>query len=243
MNLADVFSFLIDHIEFLFLAVVVPLGAIGGLGWSIINQLDNLTIEPVAGPEAQEIEAYGREAVGADWLAKHGFIWDGAYRSQMTNVYATIALWKQRNSYTHISVIVAEGENVTSKIVIDITSTFGLGYSLTTAGNNEGPMFPVFPGIYQQQFNTWDIERLWQLHTEMEAVVAPSDLRQLKPIENDQTIELITAEIKQQIAYIRSLRFWPFRVLWWYFVNRPRHHNKTVIQRMSREQRRELGID
>lgn len=242
MNLVDIFWFLIRHMELL-LIVLLPVAIVAGVGWLIINQVGNSKIQTVAGPEAERIAEFGIEILGADWLKAHDFVWEGAYRSAIPNVETTFASWKQRDGHTYVSVYQTETPNLTTKTLIDITSTFGKGYSLTTAGTQDGPMLPICPGIYKQHFSTLDIEKLWLLHLEAEAVVAPTDLSQIDPLDSEDPIKLMNEECRRQIDYIKTLWFWPFRVPWWFFVNRPRHLNKTVVDRMGWRERMRLRIE
>ena len=64
--------------------------------------------------------------------------------------------------------------------------------------------------------------RLSDLADDGEILLSP---RAYTAVEDD-----FAAVMSEQLAYIRSLAFWPLRIPWWYFVRRSQRHDKPLAQ-------------
>ncbi len=242
MSLIDVLWFFLPYLDLL-LYIVLPVVVCIGAGWWILRKIEETQIERITGHPADRVRLLGEVLTGPDWLEGHGFEWVGAFRLLLPNVNTRFAAWKQRGDHTYICVYRTKGDNIPGLTTVDIVSIFGKRYGLTTTGSTDGPLLPIGPGCYKQMFDTKNIRRLWELHTDAEAVVAPTDLSTIDPLEYQDFETIIAVAMKDELAFLRSLWFWPFRMPWWYFVNRKRNLNKTVLERMGKRERRRLGIE
>jgi hypothetical protein len=242
MSLIDVLWFLVSYFDLLWY-VVLPVLIVIVAGWWIFKHIGETQIERITGHEADRVRLLGEVLTGPGWLEENNFQWVGAFRFVIPNVNTRFAAWKQHGNHTYICVYRTKGENIPGITTVDIVSIFGRRYALTTTGSSDGPLLPIGPGCYKQMFDTKNIHRLWEVHSDAETIVAPTDLRTIDTLE-DQGFETILKDtIKDELAFIRSLWFWQLRMPWWYFVNRKRNLNKTVMQRMGIRERRRLGIE
>ena len=82
MNLLDLFSFIIAHIDKL-LYVTIAVFALASFGWFVINQSKDPVIQTIEGPEADDVRHIGEELIGTDWLYSHDFQWVGSFLSPL----------------------------------------------------------------------------------------------------------------------------------------------------------------
>ena len=85
------------------------------------------------------------------------------------------------------------------------------------------------PGAYAQSFPNLPAQEAWQRHLEGESQLAQRFgfhwLPLSKPYE-----EILPEALRVRIRYNRSQSFWPFRVLYRYFVTRHRVNNRSIAQ-------------
>ena len=241
MSIVDFFWFIVTYLDLLFY-IAFPVLIAAWAGWFVLKKIEETEIEKITGHLAERVHRLGMVLVGRGWLEEHQFEWIGCYRIVIPNVKMRFSAWKQVGSNTYLCVYRVKAVNLPGKTNVDIVSIFGRRYGLTTAGSDDGPMFPVMPGVYKQYFETRDISHLWSLHTQAEALIAPTDLTRIDPIDKVAFEDMLARAIKDELDFIRSILLWQLRVPWWYFVNRPRHLNKTVLERMGRRERKRLGI-
>lgn len=242
----------------LFLLIAIPaliLLLFAGMvifGWDLIRQLEKLVFVQLTEQEEDQARSRAEEFVYPVWFKKRNFEWIGAYYSQVefsdyhsvtTKVRSCSCVWKQKNLHRYICVHVAKaGYWMPTKVGIDITSLYGDSHSITTVGSDSGPMFPPAPGIYKQIFKSKHIGKLWDWHQETEkllepAIPAPRNRTDKRPFQ-----EVLTKHTREDATHIRTIRFWPLKIPWWYFVNRRRNFNKTAIEQMSPEEKESLGL-
>jgi hypothetical protein len=99
---------------------------------------------------------------------------------------------------------------------------------LDTSNSGSLGLFPR-PGAYAQSFPGISAEETWGRHLEGEAYLSEKfnfpRVRITRPYE-----DLVVSAMRIRMQHNRAQSFWPFRVLYRYFVTRNRIANRTVMQ-------------
>jgi hypothetical protein len=99
---------------------------------------------------------------------------------------------------------------------------------LDTSNSGSLGLFPR-PGAYAQSFPGISAEEVWKRHLEGEEYLTTKFgfpwVRIKMPY-----LQLVAEATRIRMQYARSQSFWPFRVLYRYFVTRHTIRNKTVMQ-------------
>lgn len=99
---------------------------------------------------------------------------------------------------------------------------------LDTGNSGHIGLFPR-PGGYAQNFRNVSCDEVWQRHVEAETYLAKKFgfvwKRLGQPYE-----QILLDAIRLRMKYVRSVPFWPIRVLYRYAITRPRLVNKSVQQ-------------
>lgn len=113
--------------------------------------------------------------------------------------------------------------NTTSEFVTE----FSDDVSLTTTKSRAAFMFPRGYGGFIQSFPTASIWELWDAHLKGEAHLRSTlkfAISECKlPYE-----ERISRGIVKQLAYVRSLSFWPIRGIYWFTIKRFLMSNRPI---------------
>lgn len=101
-------------------------------------------------------------------------------------------------------------------------------YSLETSSSGSLGLFPR-PGAYVQSFPDISAEEIWKRHLEGEEYINKKFgypwVRIKTPF-----LEFILQMLRIKMQHVRSESFWPFRVLYRYFVTRHSIRNKTIME-------------
>jgi hypothetical protein len=97
---------------------------------------------------------------------------------------------------------------------------------MTTASTKDTFTLPQPPGACVQAFPGADLDGLWSRHVaSREAFVRVFG----EPQHHGEDFEsLVLGALKRQAEYVRSLRLWPFRGPWWFFVGRDRKKDRLA---------------
>jgi hypothetical protein len=99
---------------------------------------------------------------------------------------------------------------------------------LDTSSSGSLGLFPR-PGSYAQSFPGVSAEETWGRHLEGEAYLAQKFNFPAAHITRPY-VELVVSAMRMRMQHNRSQSFWPFRVLYRYFVTRNQIANRTVMQ-------------
>jgi hypothetical protein len=99
---------------------------------------------------------------------------------------------------------------------------------LDTSNSGSLGLFPR-PGAYVQSFPNISAQETWQRHLEGEAHLTKKFGFHWVPIKHPYE-ELVVEAMRVRMKFNRSQSFWPFRVLYRYFVTRHRIANRTIMQ-------------
>jgi len=115
------------------------------------------------------------------------------------------------------------------KITFEIESRFDEMTFLETATSGSTGMFPARPGAYKQSFPGATPEQAWQRHLDGEAYLIQKFGIQWRAL-NLPFEQMLIQSLRASMLYVRSIPFYPFLALYWFFVSRQLCRNKTVQQ-------------
>jgi hypothetical protein len=101
---------------------------------------------------------------------------------------------------------------------------------LDTSSSGSLGLFPR-PGSYAQSFPGISAEGTWGRHLEGEAYLAEKFKFPAAQITRPY-VDLVVSAMRIRMQHNRSQSFWPFRVLYRYFVTRNQIANRTVMQQL-----------
>jgi hypothetical protein len=100
---------------------------------------------------------------------------------------------------------------------------------LDTGTSGSTGMFPRRPHQYQQSFPNVTPDEAWRRHLEAENYLASRFGIQLKPLSMPYEQILLKA-MRLRMQFVRSIPFYPFCALYWFFVTRNRMANRSIQQ-------------
>ncbi|HSY19974.1 MAG TPA: hypothetical protein VK815_16640 [Candidatus Acidoferrales bacterium] len=118
------------------------------------------------------------------------------------------------------------------KNTFEIESRFSEDSHLETSNSGSSGMFPARPKVYKQSFPGMTPEQLWQRHLEGEAYAMGKFSIAWHPL-NQPYEQILINSLRMTMNYVRSIPFYPFRALYWYFVTRNLVNNRTIQQQFS----------
>ena len=161
--------------------------------------------------------------IDAQWLMATGFEPAGAFHVERMSGVAGMAVWKLEGERTYICTYLL----VNNQVLFDVVTMLESGM-LTTGKSKDSQLLPYAPGSYMQSF-TATPPVLYRRH--QEGLKTLRQFRNLVPLVGSRAFEEDFSEsMAKQSAYISSLKLWPFRIPWWYFVRRSQRHEKTIAQ-------------
>jgi hypothetical protein len=99
---------------------------------------------------------------------------------------------------------------------------------LDTGTSGNGGLFPR-PGAYAQSLPNLSPQEAWQRHLEGEAYLTKKSGYVWVPLKKPYE-QILPEAMRLRMKYNRTQLFWPFRVLYRYFVTRRRIQNRTIAQ-------------
>jgi len=111
----------------------------------------------------------------------------------------------------------------------EIESRFSEDSHLETSNSGSSGMFPARSKVYKQSYPGVTPEELWQRHLEGEAYLMQKFSIAWRPL-NQPYEQVLTNSLRMTMNYVRSIPFYPFRALYWFFVTRYAVRNKSVQQ-------------
>jgi hypothetical protein len=100
---------------------------------------------------------------------------------------------------------------------------------LDTGTSGSTGMFPQRPHQYEQSFPNASADEAWRRHLEAEPYLIKKFGIQWKPLTVPYEQILLKA-MRLRMQYVRSIPFYPFLALYWYFVSRSRMANRSIQQ-------------
>lgn len=100
---------------------------------------------------------------------------------------------------------------------------------LDTGTSGSIGMFPRRPNQYQQSFPNISPDEAWQHHLEAEAYLMRKFNIQWKSLRMPYE-QILFKATRLQMQFVRSIPFYPFLALYWYFVSRRRMANRSIQQ-------------
>lgn len=157
------------------------------------------------------------------WAEGEGFVWVGAYLFKAT---ATIklAIWQHAEHAAYFCVYQhANGKNT------DFVTILNPHLAVTTGSTKDAMFLPTAPGSFAQAFVGLSLDEMFDRHLVAEQHAMERLGVKVQPL-RDTFEQVLIAAIKKQMAYIRSLPFWPIRAVHWYFVRRSRLTGLSIAE-------------
>lgn len=206
---------------------LVILFAVSASLYRIILQLSKIEkrLRPVSTEDCRE--EYGDLLEDEPWASEQGFEFVGVYLLSVYVGTTRITAWSQPDKHRFFCVYSIEG-----KTTWDFVTEFEGDVSLTTGSTKDGQLMPDAPRSFTQVFEGTPVHGLWSEHVKSEEfLMKASGLRQRsRPISFEDSF---IGGTKAQVAYIRSLPFWPLLGVYWYFVRRHKLKNRSVEQQFQ----------
>ena len=161
-----------------------------------------------------------------NWAQANGFDFLNFYESKIGGTLISMAVWQRPDRPTFMVEYFARSGSQLAR-VIDFATEFADGIDLTTANSSDAQLFPKPPGIYNQTFSKIDLDDQWGLHIEMENYLMDEGQAMLVNIDKNFEQALVES-VKKEAAFVRTIKYWPFRMAWWYFIRKNTRHNLTI---------------
>ncbi|MBN1672015.1 MAG: hypothetical protein JXR37_13330 [Kiritimatiellae bacterium] len=158
------------------------------------------------------------------WATRQGFAVVNGYVFRSTS-RIFMAVW-QRGAESVYFVMYVAAQNQRH---YDFVTLFADEAMLTSGNSYDGALLPPAPDTYVEAFPGQPYPDLWQRHQTAQRFLL--EQRGSTVARADQPFETVLATaVNRQIAHIRSLPFWPFRGLYWWFVRRQKMANRSVAE-------------
>lgn len=102
--------------------------------------------------------------------------------------------------------------------------------SLETATSGSTGMFPMPPHTYKQSFPGVTPDDAWQRHLDAEAYLMERFGLRYRPPLTVPYEQILLKEIRMTMQHVRSIPFYPFRAVYWFFVSRSKAANRSIQQ-------------
>ena len=160
-----------------------------------------------------------------DWAKRNEFDFLGYYIGK-AGPPAFIAVWRRIDRPTFLCHYLLRNQHRVNK-VSEIATEFAFGISLSTANSIDAQLHPKAPGFYHQTFSKITLDEQWYRHIEAENYLMDEGGAQLVNTEESFEDLFLRSEQKQR-KFVRSIPFWPFLILYWFFVRKRLWHGKSI---------------
>jgi hypothetical protein len=157
------------------------------------------------------------------WANQHGFVHDKFFLGHTLIDGSDLlcsAWWNEQNAIWVLSYY-SKG-----KQIYDFVSKLSNGTDITTASSKDAHTLPNPPHKLIQSFADTSFDTLFEKHQ------ATLKLLQSKSIGVDMqktdVIQEVKSSLARQMAYIKTLPFWKYRGVYWYFIRRNLLVNKPI---------------
>lgn len=177
-------------------------------------------LEPVAEPQMD----IAREQA---WAEGEGFVWVGAYLFKATATMK-LAIWQHAEHAAYFCVYQhANGKNT------DFVTILNPHISVTTGSTKDAMFLPTAPGSFAQAFAGLSLDEMFDRHLVAEQHVMDRLSMKVQPL-HDAFEQVLVGAVSRQMAYIRSIPFWPIRAVHWYYIRRSRLTGLSVSEQEQR---------
>lgn len=99
--------------------------------------------------------------------------------------------------------------------------------SLETGTSGSTGMFPAPPRTYKQSFPGVTPDVAWQRHVDAEAYLIERFCLRYRPLTLPYE-QILLNGVRTTTQYVRSIPFYPFRAVYWFFVSRRKANNRSI---------------
>lgn len=195
--------------------------------YRMMLRMSEITLVPVregSGESTQEAET---PTEAGQWAQSNHFEFVGQFNTSIGSQKGSVAAWRHTERPSFFCEYIIIGPNAEMHRAFDLETIFGFNVELNTASTADGHLQPKPGGSYVQSFSEMSFDDRWGEHIKSENYlmdVGGAELVQEEIPFEDHFIE----STREQVEYVRSLRFWPFRWAYWYFVRRRLWHNRSI---------------
>lgn len=199
--------------------ILAPLAVIVVIVYALVLKASNP--ESMLRPLPAGLTPFEQQTISGhrEWLAYYNLQFLTCFQ------YSTIrvAVFQQQGMQRFLSLYFHQ------KLSYSIETYFDDLTSLDTSTSGSVGMFPARPGNYKQSCPGARVDEAWRRHLEAEDYLMKKFGFQFRPLSQSYEQTLMNV-MRLQMQHVRSLRFWPFRAIYWYHVNRSRMANKSIQQ-------------
>ena len=195
-------------------------------GSQSVLSLGDAGLEPLGDEEARECltSVISQGVVDTQWAADHDFQPTGAYTATNLPGEIKVVVWTRANEPTYLCVYVIPEMDAEMDFVTVCDEKI-----LTTGTTKDGQLLPNTPESWLQTFSRSSASELWSRH--QDALNYLSDVASFQPDKCTPNLQdHFACAMRRQAEHVRSLRLWPLRMPYWYFVRRNTRHNKSIRQ-------------
>ncbi len=210
-------------LELLILLVVLVFTVPASIFFSVRRMAKSPAVTPVPGSNIM----VGLPADVESFLSSQNFRFFGAFRFHSI----TLGVWTQPGSLPLHRVGLMRGP---AGVVCEFITDFSDDNSLTTSRSRSAFMFPRRWGEFLQSFPRSTLDQLWNQHLQGVEFLTSREGIPVRECRGSYE-ERMRRAMSEQLAYIRSLPFWPVRGLYWFFVKRFLMQNKPIWEQNLRQ--------
>ncbi len=204
----------------IFLGVVV--GVIVMISVITVFTFSKTKLKRLSVPSKKYKKALARGMKQEEWAKAHGFGFVGFYMIGANSNLFMCAWCNDDSSRFFAAYVLPQG-----KITYDLVTFFEPEGGLTTASTKDGLFLPFPPGSYTQAFSKRSMDQRWQKHLEAEAYLGRELGAMRSSISSDFEQSFLRA-IRRQMLYVRSIRGWYIKAVYWYLIRKSKLANKSI---------------
>jgi hypothetical protein len=212
---------LLDNLSFIVLLLVILL-LVPAQVYILARKMSEPEKMLVPLPEGLPPEHQQIMAAYHDWLFAKNFeiVFVRRFGSIVTVTF------KEKNAPRFVSIMFHQGRvTFAGETYFDDTDCT----CLDTGTSGSTGLFPARPHQYKQSFPDATLDVAWQRHLGAEAYLVRRFGLRYQPLTLPYE-EILLKAMRLQMQHVRSIPFYPFLALYWYFVSRSKAANRSIQQ-------------
>lgn len=186
----------------------------------VVRRLSDPQLEPL-GMDAPRVPSGLADASVHRWAQSCNFQFLGYYYEHRTGSF--IAAWQLTDQPTFFCVYILQDRRF-----YDFITLYDRNISLCTGSSKDGQTLPSPPGHFVQTFTHVTLDQQYTEHNYADTFIRG---RLELILRADVTFETaFVNSLRRTAQHVRTLPFWFFRGLHWFFVRRRRLHGRTIEQ-------------
>lgn len=213
-------------IAIFFIVVFVVIAFVLGAVYKLGDRLARLRLEEVSSAVDGADKIISASESLHQWAQEHEFHFVGYFKE--TGFGSLLAGWQFRERPTFFCYYLMKDTRS-----LDFVTVFANEVGLTTGSADGGQLIPRRPGSYCQTFSQLSIDDLWARHVDMENYLIDEGGAELVRLDVSFK-EKLAESMREEIGFLRQIRLWPLRAIYWYFTRRKARHNLSIQEQHKR---------